>query len=264
MKSRKHFFWNLSIFCVLSLMKIQSSNANESKIKFDQDFRSDIYAYQLERLCELDGNGIYDKAMNKLGFKYKVLPAVRADILMMKENACVFPVDMRYMKRDKPLIHSNPLFIVNIKIYSKYKPFKDLKDLINKRVGIRRGLSLGQNVVNASKKFKVEYVDTLEQNMRKLEYERVDAVIEFELDVLEYIKTNTKFQITYDKKHNVDRLQESIVCVDTEKNRDLIKRFNTALDKNKNIIPELMNQELVSDLRYCIDQTSTDVRFNQI
>lgn len=249
--SAVHF--RLWLFSVSALVASELSVATTNNTKYEADIKSDIYAYQLEKLCEFDGSGIYDKAMAKLGFKYKVLPAVRADILMMKENACVFPVDMRYMKRDKPLIHSDPLFIVNIKIYSKYKLFKNLNELKDKRVGIRRGLSLGQSVVQAAKKLKVEYVDTLEQNMRKLEYERVDAIIEFELDVLEYIKDKPKFQITYDPKANVDRLHESIVCIDNEKNRSLIKKFNSTLSKNKNIIPELMNQESVSNLKYCLD-----------
>lgn len=240
------FMCSLS-FLILMTSAMGATSSDQSTL----DHKSDIYAYQLEKLCELDGNGIYDKAMKKLGFTYKVLPAVRADILMMKENACVFPVDMRYMKRDKPLIHSDPLFIVNIKIYGKYKLYKNLNELKDKRVGIRRGLSLGQSVLDATKKLKVEYVDTLEQNMRKLEYERVDAIVEFELDVLEYIKDKPKFQIAYDKKSYVDRLHESIVCVDNDKNRALIKKFNDVLSKNKNIIPGLMNQESVSSFKYC-------------
>ena len=255
MKLGKTFcFTHLLLFiCCYNLVNpIHGASSTE---KIDYENKSDIYAYQLEKLCELDGSGIYDKAMKKLGFTYKVLPAVRADILMMKEGACVFPVDMRYMKRDKPLIHSDPLFIVNIKIYGKYKLYKNLNELKDKRVGIRRGLSLGQSVLESTKKLKVEYVDTLEQNMRKLEYERVDAIVEFELDVLEYIKDKPKFQIAYDKKSYVDRLHESIVCVDNDKNRALIKKFNNVLSKNKNIIPGLMNQESVSSFKYCYENS---------
>lgn len=255
MKLSNAVYLNQFLFSLGCLYLMSTSVGASQSDQFELDHKSDIYAYQLEKLCELDGSGIYDKAMKKLGFTYKVLPAVRADILMMKEGACVFPVDMRYMKRDKPLIHSDPLFIVNIKIYSKYKLYKNLNELKDKRVGIRRGLSLGQSVLEATKKLKVEYVDTLEQNMRKLEYERVDAIVEFELDVLEYIKDKPKFQIAYDKKSYVDRLHESIVCVDNDKNRALIKKFNNVLSKNKNIIPGLMNQESVSSFKYCYENS---------
>lgn len=191
-----------------------------------------IYASSLEGLCQKDGQGKYDLIAKELGITYKVYPAARARQFMLTEKSCLFPVDMQYFDVGVSLIQSQAFVKIPIKIFSLSKAMM-LEELKGKRVGMRLGLLYGKSVDQLKKDWNVEYVDTLAQNMKKLESGRLDAIVEFELDVDEYFKKNPKIKNWQDNSKPIEILSDALVCVDTEKNRKVIDRFNKTINKNR-------------------------------
>lgn len=201
--------------------------------------KPEIFALKLEGLCHEDGNGKYDKIMKDLGYVYKVYPAVRSRQFMLDKNACLFPVDMHHLKMTKPLIQSAPFVKIDIKIYSINKKYS-IADLNQLRVGVRHGLMYGPKVDELQKKWKVESVNSLEQNILKLKSGRIDAMIEFELDVSEYMQKNVESIQLIEGSEKLDSLSDSLVCVKNKKNEEFIKKFNADLANNRKKIDQML------------------------
>lgn len=203
----------------------------------------EIFALKLEELCLEDGSGKYDIIMKQLGFKYKVFPAARSRQYMLDNNACLFPVDMSYLEMKKPLIQSAPLTKIDIKIFSIGKKYS-IDDLHKLRIGMRNGLMYGPKMNQLQKKLKLEYVSNLEQNILKLKSKRIDAIIEFELDVVEYSRKNSSLNLV-EGKEKIDTLSEAIVCVKNEKNQVFIDKFNKVINSNREKIDKMLNSSIV-------------------
>lgn len=223
------------IFLILSILLITpcTSAANDPE----------IFALKLEELCLEDGSGKYDIIMKQLGFQYKVFPAARSRQYMLDKNACLFPVDMSYLEMNKPLIQSDPLTRINVKIYSIGKKYS-IDDLHKLRVGMRNGLMYGPKMNQLQKKLKLEYVPNLEQNILKLKSKRIDAIIEFELDVVEYSRKNSSLNLV-EGKEKIDTLSEAIVCVKNDKNQAFIDKFNKVINSNREKIDKMLNSSIV-------------------
>lgn len=201
--------------------------------------KPEIFALKLEGLCHEDGSGKYDKIMKDLGYTYKVYPAIRSRQFMLNRNACLFPVDMQHLKMTKSLIQSAPLVKIDIKIYSLNKKYS-IADLNQLRVGIRHGLMYGPKVDELQKKWKVESVNSLEQNILKLKSGRIDAMIEFELDVSEYVQKNPESIQLVEGSEKLDSLSDSLVCVKNKINEEFIKKFNADLASNRKKIDQML------------------------
>lgn len=222
-------------FFLLVLILIPKNEARANEV-------TEIFGLKLEGLCHEDGSGKYDKIMKELGYTYKVYPAIRARQFMLNNNACLFPVDMEHLTMSKPLIQSDPFVVIDVKIFSLNKKYT-LADLPKLRVGIRHGLMYGPIVDNLQKKYKMESVNSLEQNILKLQSGRIDAIIEFELDVAEYAQQNPKQARLVSGDEKIDSLADALVCVKNKKNESLIKNFNQALMKNRKKIDKMLQSK---------------------
>lgn len=203
--------------------------------------RGEIYATKLDGLCEEDGTGVYDAVFKELGQTYKVLPATRAEKIMKEEKACLFPLDKRFLTSELPLIQSEPIQVVKIIIFAKDKVYTSLAELQGKTVGLRLGLNYGANVEKGAASFKVDKVNNLDLSIKKLMGGRVDAIVEFEPDVLDYLKKN-KVTLAYDANSPVDRHSDAVTCVQTPDNEKLISSFNEKLQSKANQVQKILNQ----------------------
>lgn len=194
-----------------------------------------LYAVALDGLCQYDKNGEYDKILKKLNIAYKVMPAKRAEIQMLKDKSCIFPVDKKYFKKISPLIQSSPVQIVHNVFFSLDKVYQSFDEVKNLRVGIRSDIIFGPKVrLGMSGNTEVKS-KTLKQNIKKLVLGRSDVILDFLEDVELYLKENPKLKgkIKYNGNAYVEQIEDAITCVDTPENRILIEKFNKIIELEK-------------------------------
>lgn len=199
----------------------------------------EIYATNLDGLIQADQQGLYDKVLKLLDFEYQALPAARAENYMVRDSACLFPVDRRFLEISAELIQSDPIDVINIKIYSVDGGLETIDDLKGKTVGLRLGLNYGPKINAMQKLIKTELATSLEQNLKKLKSKRVDAVLEFQLDVEQFVKANPDF-VFKASAAPVDVHNDSVTCYDNPVNRRLIDSYNEALRAHRAEVDRLI------------------------
>tara|TARA_R110000868_G_scaffold75979_1_gene218887 strand:- start:1397 stop:2062 length:666 start_codon:yes stop_codon:yes gene_type:complete len=193
-----------------------------------------LYAVYLDGLCQYDKKGEYDKFLKQLNIPYKVMPAKRAEMQMLKDKTCIFPVDRKFFKKVYPLIQSKPIQIVHNVFFSTSKIYKSFDEVKNLRVGIRSEINFGPKVKMGMAQNKQVNSKTLEQNIKKLLLGRTDVVLEFLEDVELYLEKNPKIKekLVYDRTAYVEQFEDAVTCVDTPENKLVIDKFNETLESN--------------------------------
>ncbi|MFP5519220.1 MAG: hypothetical protein ACLGGX_04910 [Bdellovibrionia bacterium] len=192
-----------------------------------------IYSVELDGLVQKDGKGLYDEVLKKMKIQHQTVPPKRAELRMLDEKACMFPVDRKMIDTDIPLIQSDALLTVNIFLFSLNKKYNSLEELKNKSLGVRSSINFGKEIHKRLKKLKVNDSKTLEQNLAKLRDRRVEAILEFEEDIAIFLKNNPDFKINLTKGALQLQFDDALTCVDTPSNRSFMKKFNDLLHPHR-------------------------------
>ncbi|MEW6992386.1 hypothetical protein AADZ91_17085 [Colwelliaceae bacterium 6441] len=150
-----------------------------------------IAVYNLPPLFEPSGNGSYDQLFNKVKVKanenwsYNILPAARAEQAFSAKNVdCVAPFDKDFSGLSD-VIQSDFFNVAKIYIFTPAgtPALTKLKQLQGKKVGARRGMPYGPEFGMLN--LKVDYVETIEANIKKLKAGRIDAFLAYVPDAWE-------------------------------------------------------------------------------
>ena len=152
-----------------------------------------IYAYDISGLYQLDGGGAYDSIVKELVLdkdlgELKVLPGFRAEQEFANcRNCCITPANTNPAFYDfgSDVFATDPMNVAEIYIFSQRgsDPIVTVDQIAGKRVGIRRSMATSLKSVLDRGDFKLQPVDTIEQNVAKLDRGRIHAFIDFVPDV---------------------------------------------------------------------------------
>jgi len=196
-----------------------------------------IYAYDIPGLYQQDGGGVYDKIVGQLVVdegvgSIKVLPGIRAEKLFANcKNCCISPANTNpaFYDFESDVHATDPVNNAEIYIFSKRgaPPIDNVEDLAGKRVGIRRGMATSLSSVIDDAGFKTQGVDTIKQNMEKLDKGRIYAFIDFVPDVYLAAGDLGVEAHPHAKGQPLERHPDSLACrgVSTE----FMTRFNDGL-----------------------------------
>tara|TARA_R110000868_G_scaffold38661_4_gene135103 strand:+ start:15029 stop:15697 length:669 start_codon:yes stop_codon:yes gene_type:complete len=190
----------------------------------------------LDGLCQYDKQGVYDKLLKDFDQNYKVMPAKRAQIYIVKNKSCAFPLDSNFFRAKVSLIQSEPVQVVHSVFYSLDKVYKSFKEVKNLRVGIRSELGFSPKVWEGMSRNKEVKSKKLEQNVKMLLLGRSDVILEFVEDMEIYFEQHPELRkkLKFDTKAHIEKFDDAMICIDTPENRKIIDSFNTYLNKSKN------------------------------
>tara|TARA_R100000656_G_scaffold122914_1_gene98915 strand:- start:406 stop:1071 length:666 start_codon:yes stop_codon:yes gene_type:complete len=197
---------------------------------------SNFVTVQLDGLCQYDKQGVYDKLLKGFDDSYKVMPAKRAQIYIVKNKSCAFPLDSKFFRAKVDLIQSQSVQVVHTVFYSLKKVYRSFNEVKNLRVGIRSELGFSPKVWKGMSHNTEVKSKKLEQNVKMLLLGRSDVILEFVEDMEIYFKQypELKEKLKYDTSAHIENFDDALICIDTPENRKLIKRFNAFLGENKN------------------------------
>lgn len=199
-----------------------------------------IYGIEIPGLHQQDHLGSYDKIIKQVLSseqlaKLQVYPPARAQLMFAqcKKNCCFTPANKRndFYHFDEEVIQTDAMNIAKIYIFTaKNQPTIDsLAGLQNKKVGARTGMPYGTHFENAH--LTIAYVDTIEQNIKKLALGRIDAFIAYVPDAYNVFRKLNMSPLP----HNIDKPiaihQDRLVCKGVSQH--FINTFNKNLTKLK-------------------------------
>jgi hypothetical protein len=146
-----------------------------------------IIGTDIPGLHQKDGKGVYDVIINQtlvskgLG-SLKVLPPARAEAEFSScQNCCFSPANKNpeFYDFGGDVSKSEPMNVAKVYIFSApgKSAFGGYGDLKGKKVGVRRGMIYGKSYDGAN--LKASEANTLEQNIKKLETGRIDAMVAY-------------------------------------------------------------------------------------
>lgn len=183
-----------------------------------------IFTLDIPGLHNKDGQGAYDIIIKKImADQYTIvlqpLPPKRALAYFKRCNSCCFSpgnTDVNFYDFDRQARETEPMTVAKIFIFSAYgsEPFRSLRELEGKEVGIRAGMPLSNNIVQAidSKKFNVQNAATLEANLTRLKLGRVDAALGWFPDSELLFTQNKMKPYPHDKRFPVAVHHDALVC----------------------------------------------------
>jgi hypothetical protein len=196
-----------------------------------------LLAYSIPAILESSGKGKYDqlfqlvKHQAKRSWQYQVMPPARVDKMFEYHKAdCIFPFDKAF-QTDQTTISSDYFTVAQAYIFSAEgsKPFTSLTQLLGKRVGVRNGMLYGPEYEKLG--LKVNLVDSIEQNLEKLQSGRIDAFLAWAPDVMAFFAEKQMKPLPHAAPFVLHH--DAFLCHGTEKSRQFIKEFDQALVKLK-------------------------------
>ncbi|WDE10291.1 substrate-binding periplasmic protein [Thalassomonas haliotis] len=183
-----------------------------------------IFALDIPGLHDQDGQGAYDAIIKKtMAGQFTVniqpLPPKRALAYYERCDHCCFSpgnTDGNFYDFGKEVRETVPMAVAKIFIFSAYghEPFKHLSELEGKEVGIRAGMPLSNNIIEAidKKKFNVQYAASLEANLIRLKLGRVEAALGWFPDSELLFTRNKMKPYPYNKAFPVAVHHDALAC----------------------------------------------------
>lgn len=196
-------------------------------------------AYDIPTLLQKDGKGSYDlifAEVNKIAgknWRYQVLPPSRVDKdFASKVLDCIIPLDKDFFAGGN-VMQSDFFNMAKIYIFTKEgsQPLAGVADLKGLKVGARRGMPYGPEFDAAG--LKVNYSNTIEQNIKKVQAGRIDAFVAYVPDAWFAFKSLGLKMLPHNDVPMIVH-EDGFLCHDTPDSRLFIKEFNTALTQLKN------------------------------
>lgn len=205
---------------------------------------STVYSTYLDGLVQQDGKGLYDEVLRVADVPHKALPAARASKTAIDSKGCLFPLDPRFADSSVRMVGSRELARVKIVLVRTSDGASKVD--AGARVGVRRGLNLGPKVAQTLNGTTMDYADTLAQNVTKLLAGKTDAIVEFELDLMAFLKAHPQLEskLSWDSARALDEHYDAVSCVDTPENRALLKVIDDKLSTAKARIEVILGAPL--------------------
>lgn len=226
----------MKLFCVALMLSLFSLSVTAHH----------VIGLDLPNRLQTDGDGHYNamwKRMVELGFSHQldVLPLKRAFRNFSEhEDSCLFPTTVESLTtsfpqfKGKKFISSNEVDYVHLKVMTRPgEPIiSDLSSLNGKKVALWNGLD--PNIFLAGLDVKAETTTSEEVRIRMLNSHRVDAILGFIPDTLIAAE---KMQVTAPAHEGgyvfFDNQAVTMVCFESDKNRQLLNDFNQILSQIK-------------------------------
>ncbi|WDE07079.1 hypothetical protein SG34_009405 [Thalassomonas viridans] len=213
----------LALF-ILSLSTLAYASGNNEPKANSRDQAVAIYALDIPGLHNKDGQGAYDVVIKKImvgqfAIDIQVLPPKRALLYFDLCDYCCFSpgnTDSNFYDFDPQARETAPMAVAKIFIFSAYgrEPFRSLSELKGKQVGIRLGMPLSNNIVEAIDKkfFHVQNAASLEANLARLKLGRVEAALAWFPDSDLLFAQNNIEPYPHDKAFPVAVHNDAFVC----------------------------------------------------
>lgn len=214
-----------------------------------------IYAYDIPGLYQEDGGGVYDTIVEQLvssaGMgQLKILPGIRAEKEFARcQNCCISPANTNpaFYDFDDDVIATDPMNVAEIYIFSRRNnpPIVDIDALQGKRVGVRRGMMTSLQSVLDRGDFRLQPVNSIEQNVDKLDKGRIDAFIDFVPDVYLAASALGIDPHPHTKGTPLERHPDSLVC--RAVSDQFLTTFNDGLQamKDSGKLAEILGDSMV-------------------
>lgn len=198
-----------------------------------------VVATKLDGVLERNHSGVYDQVFQEIKLDYDVYsPEVALDKFKGNEFDCIFPLDQDFYGDRTNTVQSVPINLAKIHIFTlKGQPITDLEKLKGLRVGMRSGLNYGPKL--SFPRFKVEYANSIYINVWKLRSERIDAIIDFNPDMEDYLN-KVAVNLVYDKNAPVIVHRDALLCHDGPKEREFVQRFNKSVKESEAKIRKML------------------------
>lgn len=179
-----------------------------------------IIGTDIPGLHQQDGKGVYDVIVNQtlvskgLG-ALKVLPPARAEAEFKScQNCCFSPANKNpeFYDFGGDVSVSEPMNVAKVYIFSApgKRPFSSYADLKGKKVGVRRGMIYGNSFDAAN--LKASEANSLEQNIKKLETGRIDAMVAYVPDAYLALSGMGKGEFPHTKDQPTAIHNDALVC----------------------------------------------------
>jgi len=234
---RIKYCFMVSLICFSFIGYAQPVKLNKTNLKHNTF--TTIYAIEIPGVYQEDKQGAYDKVLKKTRILnslaiLKTYPPIRAQ-LMFKQctNCCFTPANSlkSFYQFKGDIVETDAINIAKIFIFVKegQKPIDNLSALSGKNIGARTGMPYGDILIN--KNLNVHYVDTIEQNIKKLALNRIDAFIAYVPDAYNAFKQLHIKPLPHNKAKPLAIHPDRLVCKGVTKK--LITTFNKNLHKLK-------------------------------
>lgn len=196
-----------------------------------------LAAYDIPFILQSDAKGDYDKVFEQVKiiadrtWHYDVLPPARVDLLFdFGKVDCIVPFDKKF-HHNIDTINSDHFFIATAYIYTiaGSNPIDSLKQLVNKKVGARNGMLYGPEFDALN--LRIEYVESIAQNIEKLNAGRIDAFVAWSPDSLAAFKEKGIEPLPHALPFITHK--DSFLCHNTSQSIQFIEEFNRALKQVK-------------------------------
>lgn len=196
-----------------------------------------LVAYNIPALLQTDGKGSYDKIIAQLGhisgrtWSYDVLNPQRAEKLFVsKEADCVFPLD-KYFSPVNRVLQTDYLNLAKIHIFTPHgaTAIDALPALVGLKVGARRGMPYGFKF--EALQLDIEWVDDIDQNIRKIQAGRIDAFVAYIPDIWAAFKKNGMPQdfLSYRADKPLLVHEDAFLCHNNAASRAFVADFDAAI-----------------------------------
>ena len=162
-------------------------------------------------------------------------PAVRAKKMFASgcTNCCLSAVNKNpdFYDYTNGYVETLPMSTVKVYIFTAQgtKSLKSLDELKNKVVGVRRGIPYGKRFEQA--KLNLSIVDSIKQNILKLDRGRVDAFVAYVPDAYQVFKELGRKPYPHDISHPIAVHNDNLVCRGVS--QSFIDTFNKKLQNIK-------------------------------
>ncbi len=196
-----------------------------------------IIGTDIPGLHQKDGKGVYDMIINQTLLSkdlatLKVLPPARAEAQFEScQNCCFSPANKNpdFYNFGSDVMVSEPMNVAKVYIFSApgKKAIASYADLKGKKTGVRRGMNFGKSFVAAN--LKASEANSLEQNIKKLENGRIDAMVAYVPDAYLAFSGMGKGEFPHTKTKPVAVHNDALVCRGVS--AGFIEKFNGNLKK---------------------------------
>lgn len=186
-------------------------------------------------LHQSDHNGVFDIVINKLLVEsglavHRVLPTKRSYFEFEKCQSCCFSpdnLDPLFQAPNTDLVETLPINIAKIYIFTRKgdKTLSHLSQLSGKRVGVKHGTTYGKQIDEAE--LNRIPANSILQNMKMLDQNRVDAVIAYIPDMFKVFQEIDAERFDYQEGSPLAIYKDSLVCKSVSES--FIQHFNQSL-----------------------------------
>lgn len=219
----KILFWILPLICI--------AGSVEAKV-------ASLVTFPIPLLVENKEKGLFIDLTREIAshvktkFKVQVLTSNKAKLAFFNGKAeGYFPGLDNSVPKDA--VKTAPFYVrTNYIFYRDSKPFRDLKELYGKNVGLTFRYHY-PSVIQENTKIKFSYADDDVTNMKKLAAGDIDAFIAEERSGLRALEVSKAKGVSYSKESPVSNQDCYFAFKNDQEGKNLQKEFNSALEKMK-------------------------------